>query len=112
MPQVHDVHEWVALNSAFHEKLLKGCNRRLLLEEIDRRRRQCEPLIRLYVGFLHRDQTAQRQHEAILDACRRQGAEEVETLVREHLTQTGQGIADAIRARKARTLNLATQGER
>lgn len=102
MPQVHDVHEWVALNSAFHEKLIEACNRRLLLEEIRRRRRQCEPLIRLYIGFLHRDETAQRQHEAILDACRRQAGEELEALLREHLVQTGRGIAEGIRARKAR----------
>jgi DNA-binding GntR family transcriptional regulator len=90
---ITDVHEWTATNGDFHRLLVSRCNRPRLLEQILLLRRQSTPHVRMYVGLLNQDGQADREHSEILRAAVERDAYAVEQLVRQHLLNTGRGVA-------------------
>jgi DNA-binding GntR family transcriptional regulator len=88
-----DVHEWSELNAEFHMSLAAGCDRPRLLEQIALLRRQCQPYVRMYVQHLHKDAQADREHAEILQAAVERDAPRIESLVRQHLMNTGRAVA-------------------
>jgi DNA-binding GntR family transcriptional regulator len=91
--QATDVHEWSSLNAEFHMRLAAGCDRPRLLEQIALLRRQCQPYVRMYVQHLHKDAQADREHAEIMQAAIERDAPRIESLVRQHLMNTGRAVA-------------------
>jgi DNA-binding GntR family transcriptional regulator len=87
------VHEWTAMNAEFHNLLASRCNRPRLLEQIELLRRQSTPYVRMYVKHLNQDAQADREHAEILNAAVQRDAYQIEQLVRQHLLNTGRGVA-------------------
>jgi DNA-binding GntR family transcriptional regulator len=88
-----DVHDWTEMNAEFHELLASRCSRPRLLEQINLLRRQSTPYVRMYVKHLNRDAQADREHAEILGAAVERDSHAIERLVRQHLLNTGQGVA-------------------
>jgi DNA-binding GntR family transcriptional regulator len=91
--RAEDVREWAEFNAEFHNILASRCNRPRLLEQIQLLRRQCTPYVRLYVRHLHQDVQADREHSEILEAAQARDPYRIEQLVRQHLMNTGRGVA-------------------
>ena len=91
--RTREVHEWASINASFHNLLASRCDRPRLLEQIERLRRQCTPYIRMYVGHLKQDAQADREHSEILNAAIERDSYAIEQLVRQHLLNTGRGVA-------------------
>jgi DNA-binding GntR family transcriptional regulator len=88
-----DVHDWTEMNAEFHGLLASRCNRPRLLEHIQLLRRQSTPYVRMFVKHLNQDAQADREHTEILNAVVERDAHAIERLVRQHLLNTGRGVA-------------------
>jgi DNA-binding GntR family transcriptional regulator len=91
-----EVHEWSSVNGDFHRTLASRCQRPRLLEQIELLRRQSVPYVRMYVRHLHQDAQADREHSEILKAAIDRDAYTIEQLVRQHLINTGRGVARSL----------------
>ena len=86
--------EWSALNEAFHSALYAPSGRRRLLDLIASQRRSASYYIHLAVSDRLPNETADAQHQAILDACIARDVVAATWALRVHLESTAQLVLE------------------
>ena len=99
--------EWSALNETFHSELYAPAGRPRLLELIATMRLASSYYIHLAVSDHLPNETADAQHQAILDACRRRDVDAAKTALRVHLERTTKLVLEHLREQHGAT-DLAT----
>ncbi len=87
---------WLRLNNRFHATLYRPSGRRHLLRVIQSLRHAVEPYLRLYLLALHRFDTAQAQHQGILDAYAQRDVTRARMELRRHLLDTMHELLGAL----------------
>ncbi len=88
---------WLNLNSKFHTLLYQSAKRQLLHEHIESLRNKSDRFLRLFASRRDRTAQAQREHWAIVQACREHQIEQACNLLREHLQSTVTSLAGTLR---------------
>jgi DNA-binding GntR family transcriptional regulator len=91
---------WLNLNSKFHTLLYKSAHRQLLHEHIESLRNKSDRFLRLFASRRDRTAQAQREHWAIVQACRERQIEQACGLLKEHLQSTVASLAGTLRIRE------------
>lgn len=86
---------WFVLNRDFHHALYTAAERPYLLESIDNLIVRSNPYIRMYFKGHDLEET-QRGHRRILDAVKREDADELEQAIADHLQHVVTGILKVI----------------
>jgi DNA-binding GntR family transcriptional regulator len=89
--------EWSALNETFHAELYAPAERPRLLELIATMRLASSYYIHLAVSDHLPNETADAQHQAILDACRSGDVEAGKAALRTHLERTAALVLEHLR---------------
>ncbi|PZX36767.1 DNA-binding GntR family transcriptional regulator [Roseinatronobacter thiooxidans] len=87
--------EWAVLNRRFHERINAACNWPRLLESIDQFRANVERYVRLYISVRGKEQS-QREHWAILEACRTGDIATAQDIIEAHSRNTAEYLIKAI----------------
>ncbi len=89
--------KWGEMNWRFHETLYVPCNRPKLLSMIELNYGHVSRFVRLQVSLAAGKQQPNREHWAILDACRAGDANTAIKLLEEHIVHTQKSLAAAMR---------------
>jgi DNA-binding GntR family transcriptional regulator len=103
MEKTTDPDEWIELNQQFHDAIEKPSGAKRLLELIERLTQQCRPSLQISVRLVHAQTPAQKEHDAIVRACRERDAEGLEQAVRTHLSSWGRDVATFVGRARATT---------
>ena len=90
---------WGEMNWAFHETLYAPCGRHKLLAMIEANYGHVGRFTRVWVSLAAGKERPQREHYALVDACRTGGVDRAERLLGEHIAQTQKSIMAAGRKR-------------
>ena len=88
--------EWLQLNQEFHMTIYRAAGRSRLLNLITSVRNTVRPYIRLYTSLDEHIVRADEQHEAILQACMRRDATDIEEAIQRHLQGVGEEVLSQI----------------
>ena len=88
---------WLDLNSKFHTLLYQKAGRKLLDEHIENLRNKSDRFLRLFASRRDRTAQAQREHWAIVRACRDRNIEKACNLLKDHLQSTVTSLAGTLR---------------
>jgi DNA-binding GntR family transcriptional regulator len=96
-----DVATLVRLNHQFHLTLYAASGRRHLCEINRNLRYRSQHYLHYFLTESEQDHIppTQREHRAILEACKRGDAEQAAALMREHVAQVGHAIVEHVRQR-------------
>lgn len=95
-----DPERWGEMNWTFHETIYAPCNRLKLLAMIEANYGHVGRFTRVWVSRAAGKERPQREHYAIVDACRDGDIERAVRLLEEHITQTQKSIMAAGRRRQ------------
>ncbi|MHC8943985.1 GntR family transcriptional regulator [Advenella incenata] len=87
--------EWSELNLAFHLCLYKPCGRQRLLSMIESLVRSVDIHLRAHQSAAIGRKSPQKDHRALLEACRAGNAERARKLLERHIVQTQQALHNA-----------------
>ncbi len=87
--------EWSELNLAFHLCLYKPCRRQRLLSMIESLVRSVDIHLRAHQSAAIGRKSPQKDHRALLEACRAGNAERARKLLERHIVQTQQALHNA-----------------
>ncbi len=87
--------EWSELNLAFHLCLYKPCGRPRLLSMIESLVRSVDIHLRAHQSAAIGRKSPQKDHRALLEACRAGNAERARKLLERHITQTQEALHNA-----------------
>jgi DNA-binding GntR family transcriptional regulator len=89
--------KWGEMNWRFHETLYVPCNRPKLLSMIELNYGHVGRFVRLQVSLAAGKQQPNREHWAILEACRAGDVDRAVRLLEEHIVHTQKSLAAAMR---------------
>jgi len=87
--------EWSELNLAFHLCLYKPCGRQRLLSMIESLVRSVDIHLRAHQSAAIGRKSPQKDHRALLEACRTGNAERARKLLERHIAQTQEALHNA-----------------
>ena len=87
--------EWSELNLAFHLCLYKPCGRQRLLSMIESLVRSVDIHLRAHQSAAIGRKSPQKDHRALLEACRAGNAERARKLLERHIAQTQEALRNA-----------------
>ncbi len=93
-----DVGRWLTLNNEFHATLYRSSSRRRMRRLQEVLRLLCERYHRLALKDVHRFESAQREHRALVEAFRDRDAERAVQVLQEHLLHTFQVVRSFLQA--------------
>lgn len=96
-----NVGRWAELNWNFHSSLYQDANRPYLLNLIRSVNDRIERYIRLQLTLSHGEHTADREHRAILAACRAGDGELAARLLNDHIVAAWQSLLSNLPKQKA-----------
>jgi DNA-binding GntR family transcriptional regulator len=96
-----DPQHWGEINWTFHDALYAPCSRPKLLAMIEANYGHVGRYTRIWVSHAAGKERPQREHYAILDACRDENADRAVRLLEEHIVQTQKSIMASGRKRPA-----------
>ena len=94
-----NVGRWAELNWSFHSSLYQDANRPYLINLIRSVNDRIERYLRLQLALSHGEKTADREHRAILAACRARDGELAAKLLSDHIMGAWQSLAAHLPAR-------------
>ena len=94
---------WLDLNAKFHSLLYQSAGRKLLHEHIENLRNKSDRFLRLFASRRDRTAQAQREHWAIIHACRDRNIEQACNFLRDHLQSTVTSLAGTLRLQEEQT---------
>jgi len=89
-----DVGRWAELNWSFHSALYADAGRPFLLNLIRSVNDRIERFLRLQLSLSHGEKTADREHRAILAACRAGDAEQAAELLAAHIMRAHRSLVE------------------
>jgi DNA-binding GntR family transcriptional regulator len=81
------------LNWKLHRTLYEPCNRPAVLDAVDRLHRSAERYMAYQFNVVDNRRKSQREHAALLQACRRGKVDEAKRLLRTHILAAGEQLA-------------------
>ncbi len=101
--------KWGEMNWRFHETLYIPCGRPKLLAMIESNYGHVGRFVRLQVSLASGKQQPNREHWAILDACRSADVNQAVKLLEDHILHTQKSLLAAMRRTSGRGLSIAGQ---
>jgi DNA-binding GntR family transcriptional regulator len=93
-------HKWGEMNWRFHEALYAPCNRSKLLAMIEANYGHVSRFVLTQVSMAPGDEKPQRDHYALLDACRNGEARKAADLLEAHIAHSQKALMAASRQRR------------
>jgi DNA-binding GntR family transcriptional regulator len=92
MKESDDVDTWLKLNARFHHEIYNAANRPRMLLITKNIRNLATPIIRTYLGNKNYMDSANQQHQLILEACEKRDARLAQSQVEKHLITVLQSV--------------------
>ncbi len=106
MDRETDSATWLDLNAKFHTLLYQSAGRKLLHEHIENLRNKSDRFLRLFASRRDRTAQAQREHWAIVHACRDHNIEQACNYLQDHLQSTVTSLAGTLRLQEENAQTL------
>lgn len=96
----HDPLVWVKRHDEFHQFICEIGNRRRLAHEVARIRNSVQPYVLMYMHVYNTIEIPGLEHSSLIDALASGDVQLAERVMREHVTEPGQGIVEFLRQRE------------
>ncbi|WP_018467327.1 GntR family transcriptional regulator [Calidithermus timidus] len=93
----HDGQRLSELNWKFHAALYRPANRPRLLSTIELLHLNADRYMRMILTVVHHREQSDREHRALLEACRRQEVEQASSLLKRHIIEAGQRLVQFLK---------------
>jgi len=87
-----DVQRWLELHENFHDVFLRYANKQRLAQQVRTSRRALMPYIRMYISVYQEFEVQDAEHEILIKISRRRNADLLESVMRDHVLSTAQGV--------------------